>query len=758
MRPWWIGTLSGTILNSHTEHHYGSLLPGLCPFYPQYTTDDLFTVQEKILAKITTQTRLLTFVNDENMPLPPTSPEPHTGVFSYAQGRNPWDKWFSLSRLSNGRISLDNNDFTSKGEILAAVILSLIIGAFISYSVLRLTIISIDIMYEKLLNFANHLQNYAKLDQSKAQRAIEDQNPQEQKKQPLIKTSSSFANIMNNSPSPSAFIDYLAIMIYRQFSSSVAQYYQLLFKEVDTSRDSELDPSNDMIKGTDAKVLYEKFCFMNHLIEQKLTDKKNESFLKSYGFEIVTRNDLFSEVFTKMNIKNYDNFLVGAQKEDEEMSSLDIYMKENVEITQFLEDEVEVDTFIRIYHSFCDYNRLPRVIISPSLMKEKYDISVNVTPQQFIVRKPVYNEDFQLYYEPITWKEKLTKFLSKKSATKTYNIDTDRLDKHFKLVMDKMTELTLDEVDRATADLIQYPGWIVWDILTVFLHMLVGAQLTIPLLIIVILNESQYEPWSLKDPNNLIKVLDVLRDPANLVVNVFTGFPWNIVIMVGVCIMWLVCFLDLMLYYSVMTFPTDKSFKESEAQNATRLQRLSRKIEWILVFLSLAFYYGFIGVLLIWLLLGAFINPNAFLPFASAAVTFVAFVVTKYKSFKEISVQGKAAVITYLKQLFGGFINDVLDRLTVGLEKITNAGLDKGKAIIKGDVFNNVTNQLVETGIVDPLTVAQAREKLLSLEGKTIISGGITVANNPAIIADELKKIALTLVRLFFVDLLLIFL
>lgn len=43
--------------------------------------------------------------------------------------------------------------------------------------------------------------------------------------------------------------------------------------------------------GNDMKTLYEKFCYLNGYLEQKLDDDTNIKYLKEKGFRIETHSD-----------------------------------------------------------------------------------------------------------------------------------------------------------------------------------------------------------------------------------------------------------------------------------------------------------------------------------------------------------------------------------------------------------------------------------------------------------------------------------
>jgi len=757
MKPWWVSIFSATILRPHQIRVSGFLLPGFCPYYPQYTQSQLKQIQDRISRNITNENVLVTFVKDDSMPDPPVKPEKHSGIFEYSDSRSPWDKWYSLYIRQDGTTGLTDNDINQKIIILLAIIVSLLIAVYVTFLMTELTILAINMMYYKVVDFANHVENYSRLEKTKQQLLLEKKEEEELEKAGIappkkkeVETTIkkyTFRNIMKYAPSLSAFIDYLTLILYRQFSNSVDQFYQLLFKEVPEKKtlDEAPDPQKDMLKGTDAKVLYEKFCFMNHLVEQRLTDKKNLRILRTYGFDIVSKDDIMSDVFIRINIKSHDNIL--AQVPDgEEMNSLKIFMEKNVEITSFEQDQVEVDYFIKLYYNFCDYNRLPKVIISPTLMKTEYGIDKKSVPQQFIMRRTHDEEDEEFKNPDRSFLAKLMDigfaFVARRRKERTYIIDIEKLNNHFALLSGRVDELNQDQLERATVDLILYKGWQIWDFLTVVFHMSISGVVTVPLILLVIIMECQYSPYSLKDPDMIILASDISRDLGALLHKLFLTFGWNIAIVVIVCIFWVMSFFDTILYYSVMEFPQDKSFKMSEQGGGNFLQKLSRRFEWILILVSLMFYFGYVGLVLVWLLLGAIINPNAFLPFTSAAVTFITFVRTKYTQFRDLSKNGTKAVMEYLDKVFGGVISKVIGKISESLEKAANFATDQGKNLLKTKTFQTVAGKLTEAGIIDQGALDDFTKKVQALDANAIVAGATAVALDPNIIQKEMENLA----------------
>ena len=48
-------------------------------------------------------------------------------------------------------------------------------------------------------------------------------------------------------------------------------------------------------------------------------------------------------------------------------------------------------------------------------------------------------------------------------------------------------------------------------------------------------------------------------------------------------------------------------------------------------------YIGYICLVALWMVLGAILNPNKFLPFAAAVGTFVLFIATKFKEVNDLT-------------------------------------------------------------------------------------------------------------------------
>lgn len=86
---------------------------------------------------------------------------------------------------------------------------------------------------------------------------------------------------------------------------------------------------------------------------------------------------------------------------------------------------------------------------------------------------------------------------------------------------------------------------------------------------------------------------------------------------ISVCL--ISCF-DLLAYYLMMVFPMETFFVEYRRM---KKMMILWRFMWVFVTLELFFILSYLIMAFLWFIIGAIINPNAYLPFASAAVTLV---------------------------------------------------------------------------------------------------------------------------------------
>jgi hypothetical protein len=631
---------------------------------------------------------------------------------------------------------------------------------------MKIVIFAFNSGYYKAKDAANHLIKYSRIEQNKkkagqALNVDDDEENDSDDDEDMFddieedegsdpskgadKKRYTLSALLKNSPSPVAYIDFLSQYIYQKFSNSVESFYRFLFKEISFKEyDHEsLDPEREVMLGTDVKAYYEKYCFLNHFVELKLTDPTNERILKKKGFEIITEDNRKTEMLLKVELRFHDAILVESPPDDER-DSLQIFFESMIKVTNFDDDQLSLEHIKRLYSKFCELNGMAPLMLSSSILGSRYNLKSEKVATQVVRRKEKISElrgqnhVAELVSEDEKFKDKSKKHKKNKKkqvvkAKKIFVIDKTKLEDNFALVSHQYENIDPKRLDGVLREYVLFKFWRFWDIVTVLLDMVWIGLVTVPTLLISIWNEASYAPYSLNDPIDLVTVTELTKDTGTIFLKIlYQGWTWNLVLTCIVITFWLISFIDLIIYYSNLTFPMDDTFRKAELVNRHCLQRFARKLEWILLLCALSFYFGYIGLLGTWWLLGAIISPSAFLPYASGAITFLTFVKGKYAQFNKIVKKGRQAVLGYMEKFMANIMSKVMKKISEKMEGTTQFVADKAKGFVQSDSFNKMTDVLSNSGIVDPKDIEKFKSEVETIDAGAIMgaaggAGGLSV-------------------------------
>ena len=91
-----------------------------------------------------------------------------------------------------------------------------------------------------------------------------------------------------------------------------------------------------------------------------------------------------------------------------------------------------------------------------------------------------------------------------------------------------------------------------------------------------------------------------------------------------------------------------------------------------MVFFFVFCYSAYVGLACVWLILGAIINPNNFLVYATSALTFLIFIRTKYDYFQQISQTGTIMIQNAINNLLKGQIKEIVGLMIVETKNMLN--------------------------------------------------------------------------------------
>ena len=100
-------------------------------------------------------------------------------------------------------------------------------------------------------------------------------------------------------------------------------------------------------------------------------------------------------------------------------------------------------------------------------------------------------------------------------------------------------------------------------------------------------------------------------------------------------------------------------------------------------------------------MLGAIINPSAFLPYATGAATFVAIISSKYSEFAEIAENGRQMVLDVVEKQMGNQINGLMKRVDLS---------GKVDAVIDSGAFKDIAGSATKMGLISPATLTNIQQ------------------------------------------------
>jgi hypothetical protein len=241
-----------------------------------------------------------------------------------------------------------------------------------------------------------------------------------------------------------------------------------------------------------------------------------------------------------------------------------------------------------------------------------------------------------------------TRKLTPNSAN--FIIDRQKMQNHFSLILQHPEEIaTPEELALANKELILFGGWYLVDLITVVAHLLTTFILITPTFAFTLLERVLYSPFSLIPEQYIITEEDVTENYWQLPIKLYNeSTPIKIILML-VGVYWSYSMIDLIYYYISMEFPQENFFRK--VKTANNFKNVFRKIMWAMVLLSAYQLCVYIALATVWLMLGAIVDPTAFLPYATGAATFFTLVSAKAANYKEIYDNGFQKVIACIQNI-----------------------------------------------------------------------------------------------------------
>ena len=477
-------------------------------------------------------------------------------------------------------------------------------------------------------------------------------------------------DIVANLPSQFMFVD----MIMREiqvwiFSSSSRNFYRLLFKKVDCDMRQKVDEPFSKIK-----LEYEKYCFLKQLTEENLIGLENRKYLESLGFYVDERCDSTTEVLKKLRTltdkeHRENNFEESGIELDQDISSLELFMKMNYRESEFETDSILFSEFVDEYREFCEKHRLKVVVVTKPLLQDTYGINSARKTSTYLIRKGQLENASTVYYD-LSYsaiKEEIKSMLDEGTMNKSIiKLRHSKTLASSPSTVPGATRLSAaEEKSRRREEkdaLIKL--WPLFDLAAVISHLAILAFMVAAPLLLPMFIQLGFTRFSLAEPRDAIRWEDFQYTPWTVLYKWphYSAFSKTccIIAIVYLCI----SIIDLLIYYAYISFPVETMRNYySHRRRAFWLDLALQKLAWVYIFVVMFLAMMYFGLVIVWSILGAVLNPNAYLVYATAAGTFVTYVSTKVVELTTAYRKGRAIIIKELDKKLMPFLNEIMKKM-----------------------------------------------------------------------------------------------
>ena len=697
--PWWISFFSGSLLLGRVQRIEGNLAPGLCPFKPLPTTEDLYKVRSLILSRfnVLSARAEAAYVYGSEFPTIKSSVQSGTGF----RGTESALKLFAL-QISGGQYELKAYGLKGSLSLMLAVIISLILAVITGIVIFYVFLIALDKLLDHFLQQYKHINAYSqRMKQEEPSESLNVKADQvadvhANKNKPDIEEKRSLiVSVFGRLPSQYMLIDIMVGELKRLMTDSVEEFCAVLFEK---QAPDDVDDFQPMMLN-DIREVFEQYCFLKQFPEQDLLSAANQQRFIDKGFIFKQQGREIENLIKIRWLKEEEKVSAAISVSDSESkdSSVNAFFKSNCVTTPFPADTIQFEAFKKAYSEFCEEKRLPEAVLTRAQLHDGFGIeSINEVPYYLI--RAQRNAESQLY------KVNLDKV--KKANQHTIEANSDR------------PQPIAKEGIKTMLSGVKGYGTFIFDIISVALHLVCLLLLGCIPFILPLFIELEISSYTMSDYRYKMKYDD------------FQKAPWNIYYKLGYlsggtiaafCIGGFYIFMgliELIVYYRYMSFET-LSLKSIQKMEFSLISRVINAIEWTYICIIIGFVAMYIALVGVWSILGTILNPNAYLAYGAAAVTLVSFIGTKIAEFQKMNFLGIQALQDMLFNKLQGLLDDIMKKVLAqaGFATDSGSGKDGGD---QGGIFGRAERAIRATSI-----------------GKAMVSVGMDPTNVVAVLRGD---------------------
>ncbi len=623
---------------------------------------------------------------------------------------------------------------TDNTALVLSISLSVALAGFIGIVAFVILLYALHQMLQMYRGQSDHLNNYLVREESEKRKGSQEvtlnvKAVDKVGEYTFPSAKSLLPSVFSKLPSQFTFLDLLIREARIAVTSSVSEYLDTLFTEV---KREDIDMDYQPISFNTIKEKYEKFCFLKQIPEGNLLSEPTKNLLAKKGFIFEFREDATTHVLMRLKWKKKKDEKAGEEEENDkamkggdmksgkEETSLDIFFKAKCIVTEFDEDTIDFSDFQQLYTEFCQERHLTEEVVTRMLLYDMFKITSDKRRKTFLKR--------------ITQDGKNSVAGKKVNC---FNVTMEKMEEEL-VRLGKLNMLSDDKKDpydgepRGTSAIFV----VLLDILSVILHLIwMGAFALVPI-VMPLFYELEFGRYHISDSRYRAHYEDIYNAPWLIFYKWDTFHPATWAFTIISLIYLFFSTIDIIFYNILMPLHIASLASLVNVKRPIYL-KIIQWITWGYLFLAFITIIAYISLFLVWAILGAILNPTAYLCYASGAATFIAFLTMKINQFKDLYATGWAVIQKM-----------IMDRVYLATSGIMKKILAKSgfmTADRAGEAANALTTGLMTGGISGALTVAQERaiNILKNTEvGRKIGSLGIDVETVVKISSGDPEAIA----------------
>lgn len=475
---------------------------------------------------------------------------------------------------------------------------------------------------------------------------------------------------------------------------------------------------------SDFKNTYSRFCFLRRMTENNLRNETSLEMFRSFSLRleavpVAEQLDAFTRIRWRSAREWEQDQGLRMPRIRPGETSVDCFIRTMCVRTNFDVDTIVVDHFKAKYTWFCEKHRILDVVtVSKALLLQRARID-SCKVGAFRI-KPKADEEGNV-------------------APDAFVLDKRVADQHVQQMM---------ATGSAAMNLAESRFWL-FDSVGAFAHVLTVILISMPQAIFIVIWSVTYSPFSTWEEDRLFSINDVMNNPSRCK-NVVYGYPCFMPVVALYLFFMVAQYVQLVMFYLIQKYPIDPLQYFADERDkahavaglgvfwtglrtfdwqvvrvylAYLMETVLNVLQWLSFFLSFTVIVFLLAMLLVWLLLSAILNPEAFLAYTALAGTFVTFVIAKYSQMKATFSKSHDEVVASFGTMMGDKVNATLKTIVNDALDITSdTEIDMGMPVVVnsegsgiGDIAGGQNQQLFQQHVA--LISGSSLGKVISSSG-----------------------------------------